>query len=494
VAYNFQPVDRNQRFLLPVDMADWLNRDHFAYFVIELVEQLDLAPFLSSYRADGKGGAAYDPAAMVTLLAYAYCDGERSSRRIEEHCRTDIAYRVVMGGLTPDHTTISRFRDRHEKALADIFVPILGVCLHAGMGDVSLAAIDGSKFRCPASLRANRKLPGIERELARLTGEIEAELARIAEEILAASRRADLDDDTLFGPPPRREPGTLPDVVGLPKRLHGKAARRARLAKAKKLLDDEHRAECAAHEDRMARRAAAEAATGKKIRGRKPVPPARDPDRQINVTDPDSRIMKDAHGGYLQGYNAQNAVAKDRVNLAPQVVNDENDTQQLHPMMDQTGKNLADAGSARTVGLYLGDSGYCTDNALAGIKPDGPKVLLATKKEHKTRSEARHAPVNDGPPPDGLSPKEKMDWELDTAAGKAAYSKRAATVEPGFGHHKHNRGMFRFLRAGLTAADSEWKLINATDNMRKLYRRVSAGRATADWSTLSQVIPVSPAT
>ena len=494
VAYNFQPVDRNQRFLLPVDMADWLSRDHFVYFVIELVEQLDLSAFRSAYRPDGKGGAAYDPAAMVTLLAYAYCDGERSSRRIAEHCRTDIAYRLVMGGLLPDHSTISRFRDRHEKALADIFVPILHVCLEAGMGDVSLAAVDGSKFRCPASLRANRKLAGIERELASITEEIEVELTRIAGEILAASRRADLDDDTLFGPPPPREPGTLPEVVGLPKKLHGKAARRARLAKAKELLDNEHRAQCTGYDERMAGRAATETATGKKIRGRKPAAPQRDPDQKINVTDPDSRIMKDAHGGYLQGYNAQNVVAKDRCNLAPQVVNDEDDSAQLHPMMDRTRENLARAESASTVDLYLADSGYCTEASLAGIDPDGSKVLLATGKEHKTRAEARQLPVNDGTPPEGLSRKEKMAWERNTAAGKAAYAQRAATVEPGFAQHKHNRGMFFFLRAGLPAVDSEWKLINATDNIEKLYRRMLTGKATAGWSTVGRLICLSPAT
>jgi transposase len=473
-------------------MADWLSRDHFVYFVIGLVEQLDLAGFRSAYRADGKGGAAYDPAAMVTLLAYAYCDGERSSRRIEEHCRTDIAYRLVMGGLVPDHTTISRFRDRHEKALAGIFVPVLHVCLAAGMSDVSLAAIDGSKFRCPASLRANRKLSSIEKELTRLTEEIEAELARITAEILAESKRADLDDDTLFDPPPPRDPGTLPNITGLPKKLHGKATRRARLARAKKLLDEEHRAESAAHEKRMARRAAAEAATGKKTRGRKPVPPERDPDKRINVTDPESRVMKDAHGTYLQGYNAQNAVAKDRTNLASEVVNDQNDSAQWHPMTGRTSQNLTDAGCGQAVGLWLGDAGYCNQETLAGIGPDGPKVLLATRKEHKAR-QPTHAPANDGPPPDGLSLKEKMDWELNTTAGKAAYRQRAATVEPGFGHHKHNRGMLRFLRAGLSAADSEWKMINATDNIQKLYRRMLCGKATANWSTLSQLISISPA-
>ena len=474
-------------------MGEWLNRDHFVYFLIELVEQLDLSGFLKAYRSDGKGGAAYHPAMMLALLFYAYCDGERSSRRIEEHCRTDFAYRIITGGLVPDHTTIARFRDRHEKAIAQAFVPALGVCLRAGMGDLSLAAVDGSKFRCPASLRANRTLAGVEKELDRLTAEIEAELARIVEEILAETHRADIEDDTLFGPPPPRPPGTLPDIAGLPKKLRGKATRRARLAKAKDVLDADWAAERGEHEARMAERAAEEARTGKKIRGRKPKPPQREPGKKINVTDPDSRVMKDAHGAYLQGYNAQNVVAQDRTNLAPAVVNDENDTAQLHPMIAATGRNLAGAGSARTAGWFVGDTGYCTEQALAGIDPHGPGVLLATKKDRKTRADAAQAPVNQGPPPEGLSPKEHMEWRLGTVEGKAAYRQRGATVEPVFAQTKHNRGFTRFLRVGLSAADSEWKLINNTDNIRKLHRRALSGKAHAAWSTLSQLACPAPA-
>ena len=502
MAYNFHPVDRDQEFLLPVNMADWLPRDHFVYFVIDLAGQLDLAEFLAAYRPDGKGGAAYDPAMMVTLFMYAYCDGERSSRRIEEHCRTDIAYRIITGGLVPDQhpghrfasgpgprSTIARFRDRHEKAFTAVFVPILGICLKAGLGDVSLAAVDGTKFRCPASLRANRTRTSIVKEITRVTGEIEAELARITAEMLAESRRADLADDTLDGtPPPPREPGTLPDIVGLPRKLHGKAARRARLVRARDTLDDDYRAECADYDRRMAGRAEKEAATGRKTPGRTPRPPARDPGRKVNATDPDSRTMKDAHGGYLQGYNAQNAVAADRLNLTADVVSDQNDTQLLHPMMNSTGANLTAAGSDKAVALYLYDSGYCTDDALAALGPGDPRVLTPTGKDHKARRRAAGEEVNEGPPPDGLTPREKMNWELGTPEGKAAYPRRAATVEPAFAQHKHNRGFTRFLRTGLPAVDAEWKFMNATDNISKLFRRTRSGDAAPAWATLTAII------
>ncbi len=490
MAYNFLPVDRDQRFLLPVDMADWLPRDHFAHFLVELVKALDTAPFLSAYRTDGRGAAAHHPTMMATMLMYAYCDGERSSRRIEEHCRTDVAYRYLTGGLVPDHSTVARFRDRHEKELADLFVPVLAVCLRAGIGEVSFAAVDGTKFRCPASLRAHRTLDSIETELAALTDQIETELARIVAEILAESHRADLTDDVLPGAPPDppREPGTLPPVVGLPKALHGKASRRARLTQAKKVLDDEHTAQLAAHDARLRERAARIFATGNGIRGRKPAPPARDPDKKVNVTDPDSRIMKDAHGQYFAGYNAQNTMSGDWLSLAARVVTDANDTAQLHPMMEKTSENLTAAGTADPVGVFTGDAGYRTQESVAALDPNGPTVLMPSVKERESRRRATEEPSREGPPPDGLPPADRIDWLLDTTWGKATYRRRAATVETGFGQIKHNRGIRQFSRVSLTAADSEWKLITLTGNIQKLFRRTLSGQATPTWSTLAQLV------
>jgi transposase len=489
MTYNFLPVDRDQQFLLPVDMKEWLSRDHFVYFLVEVVDELDITPFLVAYRADGRGGAAYHPAMMVTLLMYAYCDGERSSRRIEEHCRTDIAYRYITGGLLPDHATIARFRDRHEKDIADLFIPVLAVCLHAGMDDVAFAAIDGTKFRCPASLRANRTLTSIEKELAALTDDIEAELARIVADILAESRRADLADDPLPGTPPDqpRQPGTLPPIVGLPKSLHGKASRRARLARARQVLDDEHAAECAAHEARLRERAARIHATGKGIPGRIPQPPVRDPEKKIKVTDPDSRVMKGADGAYVAGYNAQNAVSGDFLNLAPRVVNDANDTGQLHPMMTHIGENLAAAGATEGVAVFAGDAGYRTQKAVDALDPDGPVVLMPAVREKESRRRAAEEPTREGPPPDGLTGAERIDWLLDTAWGKQTYRRRAATVETGFGQEKHNRGFRRFSRVGLPAADSEWKLVTLTSNIQRLFRRILSGQAAPAFSAVARL-------
>jgi transposase len=472
-------MERSQEALLPTNMWEWLPRDHFAYFVAEFVDTLDMAPFHTKYRQDGRGGAAYNPRMMVALLVYAYCRATRSSRAIEDCCQTDIAYRFITCGYTPDHSTIARFRDRFEAELKAIFVPVLALCLGSELGDATLVAIDGSKFRAAASLRSNRTRAQIEKELEAITEEIETELARIYTEMLADSRRADLADETLPGMPPSppRGPGTLPDLKGLPKSLHGKASRRDRLARAQQELDDERAEEQAKFLARMTERGAQIIATGKAPRGRKPKPPEPDPNAKVNVTDLESRIMKDAHGDlYYNGYNAQAGVLGGIVVAAARVVNDQNDTHLLHPMIDTTENMLASAGAPRCVLTYVLDTGYRNAESVAGIADDGPTVLMPAKKERAAREEtAEPAAHPDGMPPAELGKAERMDWLLQTPWGKDTYKKRSQTVEPVFGLLKNDWGITRLLRVGLSAADSEWNLMVAAVNLCKIFRYGRAG-------------------
>ena len=144
---NFLSCDRDQPMLLPPDLRDWLDEDHLAWFVIEAIEELDLEPFYAAYRADGHGRAAHEPKMMLTLLAYAYAVGERSSRGIERRCREDVAFRVICANQVPDHATIARFRVRHQEALADLFGQVLGLCAEAGLVEVGVIAVDGTQAR-----------------------------------------------------------------------------------------------------------------------------------------------------------------------------------------------------------------------------------------------------------------------------------------------------------------------------------------------------------
>src|SRR3990170_8981627 len=126
---NLRAVERDQQFLMPPSMSDWLPSGHLAWFIIDLVAELDLAELYVSLRSDGRGGAAYHPEMMLGVLLYAYCAGERSSRRIERRLVEDVAFRVVAANQQPDHATVARFRRRHQDAIAALFVQVLGLCV-----------------------------------------------------------------------------------------------------------------------------------------------------------------------------------------------------------------------------------------------------------------------------------------------------------------------------------------------------------------------------
>src|SRR6266511_5292260 len=168
MAYNFLRGDRDQPFLLPPDLRDWLPADHLAWFVRDVVDQLDLGPFLRAYRADGHGHPAYDPKTLLGVLLYAYAIGVRSSRQIERRCSEDIAFRVLAGNQLPDHVTIARFRVRHQQALAGFLIESLKLCAAAGMVQVGTVALDGTKLAGNAANTASHTLDRLEREVAEI--------------------------------------------------------------------------------------------------------------------------------------------------------------------------------------------------------------------------------------------------------------------------------------------------------------------------------------
>lgn len=199
MAQNFISCDRDQPMLLPPDLRDWFDDDHLAWFVIDAVNGLDLEPFYASYRADGHGAAAHDPKMMVTLFAYAYAVGERSSRGIERRCREDVAFRVICANQAPDHATIARFRVRHEEALAGLFGQVLGLCGRAGIVDVGVIAVDGTKLAAAASDGAIRSYEQIAAEILAEAGRIDA-----AEDELHGDARGDELPEGLRTPNGRR--------------------------------------------------------------------------------------------------------------------------------------------------------------------------------------------------------------------------------------------------------------------------------------------------
>jgi transposase len=453
VAQNFIACDRDQQYLMPPSLAEWLPEGHLAWFVLDAVSQMDLGAFYARYRDDGWGRAAYDPAMMVALVLYSYCIGERSARRIERRLHEDVAYRVIAANQAPDHATIARFRQEHEDALAGLFTECLRLCVAAGLGKVGVVAIDGTKMAAAAALSANRTNDAIAAEARR---------------IMAEAKATDEAEDALYGKGVRGDE--------LPPELANRTSRLARLREAKKRLEEEDAARERAHAERLEERARIERRRGKKLRGRKPRPPAPDPLATANTTDPQSRILW-TRQGYLQGYNAQAAVSGDQIILAAELTQQENDVGQLHPMIAATEKALCDAGVSAPIGAVLADAGYMSDQNLADADPQGPELLIATTTAPKQRAAQKERAAPRGRIPKAATPRQRMQRKLLTKRGQALYRMRAQTVEPVFGQIKDPRGIRRFIRRGLAACQSEWRLISATHNLLKLFRHGQAGAA-----------------
>jgi len=211
MAQNFIECDRDQVLLMPPSLREWLPEGHLAWFVLDAVEEMDLSGFFGVYRLDGHGRPAHDPAMMVALLLYGYARGQRSSRVIERECVEDIAYRVIAANEVPDHTTIARFRQRHEGALAGLFGDVLGMCAQAGLAKVGVIAIDGTKVHASASRHSNR------------------DYEQIAREILAEADAVDREEDERYGEARGDE---------LPAHLSTEQGRRGWLREAKRQLDE----------------------------------------------------------------------------------------------------------------------------------------------------------------------------------------------------------------------------------------------------------------
>jgi transposase len=177
----FIGCDREQVFLMPPSLRDWVPEGHLVWTVLDAVAELELSAIYADYRDDGRGRPAYEPSMMVALLLYAYARGNRSSRGIERACIEDVAFCVVTGNLAPDHSTIAEFRCRHEQPLGEVFCGVLGLCARAGLASVGVVAIDGTKMAANASTDANR------------------DFGQIAREILAEAAAIDEREDELYG-------------------------------------------------------------------------------------------------------------------------------------------------------------------------------------------------------------------------------------------------------------------------------------------------------
>jgi transposase len=445
MGFNFRACDRDQSFLLPPDLRDWLGEEDLAWTLIDVVDQMDLATFFGVYRSDGRGAAAFDPRMMVALLLYSYACGERSSRRIEQACQRDIGYRVICANQQPDHTTIARFRQRFERQLETLFEESVRLCMQVGLGKVGTVAIDGRKLAADASLGANRTADGIDREIRRWFEEAAA---------------VDAAEDALYGVGKRGDE--------LPPELRDRKSRRARLAQAKAELDAEREAAERERQKKVDRREAHKAEHGTYPAGRPPAPLKEQSlaGRKANVTDPQSRILK-SRKGFVQGYNGQVVVSVDHIVVAAEVVREADDQKQLLPMIRLAQDTLDRAGCAGAlIAQVIADGGYGTEDDFAHAATDDtiPELYVAITGGNRERGDRSRAPVAD---PE--SARGRMLEKMRTPLGRAIYKQRCHIVETIFGNQETSLRFSRFSRRGLTAARSEWHLVNAVHNLKKLH-------------------------
>jgi transposase len=565
MGHKFLPVDRDAPALLPVNMLDWVPEDHVVRLVIDTVEAIvtpELVARLVPAVRTRKGRRRYDPVMLLTVLMYAYLRGVLTVRAIEDRCRYDVTFRVACGKHVPDFTTVSRFRRRafaEDGLVEDLFYRVLFTCAAAGLGRLTVVAGDGVKIAANASKEANRTEAGLEK----LAGQVIAG-ARAAAGAEESGGPASAGTDLLDGEAlpagwrdPRSRAGRVRAALdglkaereaaeaaaraagqayldqlaagtasGRPPDPVAAAAQQIRLEQAvaaqQAALDDWAARVAAGAGSRAGRRprpvddapavrkargrlaelhAAAEAATAGEGAGDKPRQPVR------NVTDPDSRLMPVRGGGFIQGYNCQDAAADDRLMLGGYACQDTGDAQQAQqldqiaakgaavvaaghaahagdpvllrgchdrlctlPQKDKTSPahDIAACHAAMTggIGVIVKDAGYYSEE---NITAPGPDRLTAIGKRRAMDTAAREDPA-EGPPPEDATPAQANAWRLRTPEGRAAYKRRAPDVEGLHASLKDRTGLRRFSLRGLGNATSEFLFAGLAHNLLLLAR------------------------
>lgn len=482
-------MDRDQQYLLPPDVREWLPPGHPALFVVTMLSELDLSRFAAKSKTSvDRGRPAYHPEVMVGIALYASMTGVISSRRIERALAVDVGFRVVAANERPDHATICRFIVRHRDDLEDLFAQIVGLAAEAGLVDPVLIALDGTKMPGNSSPSRNVNLD-----------DLRAAFAGWADTVEANDARDDADESQRSGP-------------------------------IQEMFDDDQMREW--------------------IRSRLDERADEAGDRRMNLTDPDSAIMPRSGGGWVQGYNAQAAATQGGIVVAADVTATPADSVVLVPMVDRIATAVK-AATGESAGLVIADAGYWSTEGIDTIDADDdqPDVLVATAQklpdalpdpigepglaswqaavaDHDAKAEAIRAhrvavigrvvngelllreaaeltgltvgrvgvlklewlhgggpdavprPVMPGgrpKRPPGPTRATRLRHEMETRlarpSGRSLYKQRKTIIEPVFGDIKTNRRITRFLRRGHDRVRAEWHWILTGHNLTIMHNR-----------------------
>jgi transposase len=487
---SYRPYAPSQPYLLPPSPTEWLPEGHLAYFILDLLEDIDLGDIERILQGkDHRGERPFSPRMMTALWLYGYSVGVTSSRKIAKATYEDVAFRVLAAGEYPHFTSINEFRATHRQALANLFHQVLKECMSAGLVKLGHVAIDGTKMKANASKHKAMSYERMEKEDARLTAEIQA--------FLDQAEATDAEEDKLYGV------GQLPH--DLPAELERREDRRAKIRAIREALKQETAKRRAEELQRMADELRAKATDPSTPTAQQagfttmaaqhdqkaadlddddPSPPSADgdlprntpptkpdgtpqPKAQRNFTDPESRIMV-RDGGFLQAYNAQIAVDEEaQIIVAAALSNQAPDAEYFEPLLRRVVDNC-DAVPA----CVTGDSGYFSADNIAAAEAMGTEPFISVGG-HQRNGLPEEGPAR---PNQQTGPRRAMRELLATPRGRAAYARRKATVEPVFGQIRACRGIRQMSFRGLVKNRCEWLLICATHNLLKLWRALRGRR------------------
>jgi transposase len=433
---SYLPYLPDQDFLLPHSMREWLPEGHLAYFINDTVDSLDLQAFHARYAGGGSRNQPFHPAMMVKVLIYGYATGCFSSRKLARKLHEDVAFRLLGAGNFPAHRTLSDFRAFHLQELSDLFVQVVRLAREMGLVKLGAIAVDGTKIKANAS---RHKAMSYDRML-----KAEVELQEQIKALLDKARTADEAE--------KNEPELdIPaEIARRQDRLEQIAAAKARLEQRQREADIQRGR--SADDERKPRGKDGRPKPGKRYKREFGVPKDK---AQESFTDPDSRVMKRAGGGFDYSYNAQTAVDQTaHIVVAAELTNMAADSAELPGMLQAVRGNLqADAAQV------LADAGYRSEAVFEHLSDHPSELVVALGREGKEQAEIDS---------DQYPHTAAMAAKLQTDDAKAAYRKRKWIAEPPNGWIKNVMGFRQFSMRGLHRVRAEFKLVCLALNLRRM--------------------------
>ena len=429
----------DQQYLMACALQEWLPQGHLAYFINDTVESLNLTAFHARYAGGGSRNQPFHPAMMVKVLLYAYASGTFSSRKIARKLHEDVAFRVLAAENFPAHRTIREFRALHLEEFTELFTQVVRLAREMGLVKLGTIAVDGTKIKANASRHKAMSYGRMQTTEIELKAQIDALLKKAASTDEAEKNEPDLDIPA--------------EIERRQERLAAIEAAKARLEERQRQADSQRGR--SQDDDRRPKSKDGKPRGGKPYQRDFGVPP---PKAQDSFTDPESRIMKRAGGGFDYCYNAQTAVDETaHIIVAAEVVNTSSDVQQL-PMVLAAVKAHTQC-HARQV---LADAGYRSEAVMAELAQTLPETDLVIALGREGKEQVK--PTDAQRYPHTVA----MQAKLQTDKGKADYRKRKWIAEPPNGWIKSVLGFRQFSMRGRQKAKAEFKLVCMALNLRRM--------------------------